>query len=87
MTSDTDNLCSWYCGVQVGICCLARAASMGWGEGSTEGTVAREGCQQGGLSLPCLSDGVSIHRNKFAEQEQYDFKTTIIYCASCHCKL
>lgn len=60
---------------------------MGWGEGSTEGTVAREGCQQGGLSLPCLSDGVSIHRNKFAEQEQYDFKTTIIYCASCHCKL
>ena len=28
MTSDIDNLCSRYCGVQVGICCLSRAAHM-----------------------------------------------------------
>lgn len=40
----------------------------------------------GALSLPCLLGGVPV-TGESAEQKQDDFKTTIIYCASCHCKL
>lgn len=52
------------------------SSTYGWGEGS----------RLGGLSSPCLLGSGSIRRKEFAEQKQYDFKTTIIYCASCHCK-
>lgn len=37
-------------------------------------------------SLPCLLKGIPV-TGESTEQEQDDFKTTIIYSASCHCKL
>lgn len=74
LTPDEDNLCSHFCGVQVGFCCLSQAAHMD------------EDLLAGALSLPCLLGDVPV-TGESAEQKQDDFKTTIIYCASCHCKL
>lgn len=55
---------------------LVSSSTNGWGS-------------PGWSTVIALSQGIAIVpvTGESAEQEQDDFKTTIIYCAGCHCKL
>ncbi|KAF4796126.1 hypothetical protein TURU_087722 [Turdus rufiventris] len=86
--TDVDNLCSHYCGVQMGFCCPSQAAheDEDEDEDDDDDDDDDEDVLAAAWSLPCLLRGIPA-TGESAEQEQNDFKTTIIYCASCHCKL